>query len=464
MSDPLDLLRAANPVAEPRAFAIATRRRMIDAIVTHQPTSEGGWVAGLLRRLSRRRLYVIVVAAVLAAGCTAGAVAVLRGEQSAPLSGALPGPPGGKYSFSVIPSLGAGTVGWCIGEETQTPPPTLRELASKLTSDLQGIRANDEAKLRQGHLSLARRRQLTRYVETAIPNARRPLPPARYRSSPLLREFARLADGLGEGTGVCGEAAMRGRPIIDAMTAGGSGHQVGLYLTAPDVAAVRISPAVTVLTAANSQLPDGYRYAVVVEPKGRSGPVAGSGPWPVAALNRNGRVIPARLVLPSEGETTVSWQAQRGRLAVGPPARSTMPPPAACEIDPRGLAGAKLYYGAVVVHVHGEPQLEGDPYVSCAYMQLYYRGYTVQAAVLLDARHPGQLPALVPDSVAVRSQPNTVNEPQRSVQQPITARRIGDAWLAVETLSHQGSSTLTERLTVLNKLTACIRLQGTLCS
>ena len=112
MSDPLELLRAANPVAEPRAFAAATQRQMIDAIVTHQPTGGGGWVARLLRRVSRRRLYVIVVAAVLAAGCTAGAVAVLHGEQSAPLSGALPGPPGGKYSFSVIPSLGAGTVGW----------------------------------------------------------------------------------------------------------------------------------------------------------------------------------------------------------------------------------------------------------------------------------------------------------------------------------------------------------------
>jgi hypothetical protein len=462
MSDPLELLRAANPVAEPRAFASATRRRMIDAIVTHQPSSEGGWVAGLLRRLSRRRLYVIVVAAVLAAGCTAGAVAVLRGEQSAPLSGALPGPPGGKYRFSVIPSLGAGTVGWCIGEETQTPPPTLRELASKLRSDIEQTLAHYEAELKQGHLRPARRRQLTRYVETAIPNVLRSLTPAHYRSSPLLREFARVASA-GEGTGVCGEAAMRGRPIIDAMTAGGSRHQVGLYLTAPDVAAVRISPAGTVLTAANSQLPDGYRYAVVIEPKGRSGPVAGSGPWPVAALNRNGRVIPARLVLPSEGEMTVSWQAQRGRSAVGPPARSNTPAPAACEIDPRGLAGAKLYYGAVVVHVHGQPQLDGDPYVSCAYMQLYYRGYTVQAAVLLDARHPGQLPALLPDSVTVRSQPDTVDEPQRSVQQPITARRIGNGWLVVESISRQGSSTLTERLAVLNKLTACVQLHQTLC-
>jgi hypothetical protein len=462
MSDPLDLLRAANPVAEPRAFASATRRRMIDAIVAHEPISEGGWVARVLRRLSRRRLYVIVVAAVLAAGCTAGAVAVLRGEPSAPLSGALPGPPGGKYSFSVIPSLGAGTVGWCIGEETQTPPRTLRELASKLRADLDQALARFEAELMHDHLSPARRRQVTGYVDTVIPDYLRSLTPARYRSSPLLREFARAAP-TGEGTGDCGVAAALDRPIIDAMTAGRSGHQVGLYLTAPTVAAVRISPSVTVLTAANSQLPDGYRYAVVVEPRGRSGPAGGSGPWPVAALNRNGRVIPVRLALPSEGETTVSWQAERGRSAVGSPARHKTPPPAACEINPRGLAGAKLYYGAVVVHVHAQPQLEGEPYVSCAYMQLYYRGYTVQAAVLLDARHPGQLPALMPDSVTVRSQPDTVNEPQRSVQQPITARRIGDAWLAVETLSRQGSSTLTERLAVLNKLTTCVRLHGTLC-
>ena len=130
MSDPLDLLRAANPVPVPRAFASATQRRMIDAILTHERT---GRVSALLGRLSRRRLYLIAVTAVLAAGCTAGAVAVLHGESSAPLSGALPGPPGGRYSFSAIPSLGAGTVGWCIGEETQTPPPTLRALARKLS-------------------------------------------------------------------------------------------------------------------------------------------------------------------------------------------------------------------------------------------------------------------------------------------------------------------------------------------
>jgi hypothetical protein len=461
MSDPLDLLRAANPVAEPRAFGGVTRQRMIDAIVTHQPTSDGGWVARLVRWLSRRRLYVIVVAAVLAAGCTAGAVAVLHGEQSAPLSGALPGPPGGEYSFSVIPSLGAGTVGWCIGEETQTRPPTLLALARKLRSDLEQALLRYETELKQGHVSRARRRQLTRYVETAIPKALRSLTPARYRSSPLLREFAR-AFPTGEGTGLCAVAAALDRPIVDAMTAGGSAHKVGLYLTAPEVAAVRISPSLTVLTAASSQLPDGYRYAVVVEPKGSPGPVAGSGPWPVAALNRDGRVIPARLV-PGEAEMTVFWQAHHGPSTIGPSAARSTPPPAACEIDPRGLEGAKLYYGAVVVHVHGQPQLEGDPYLSCAYTQLYYRGYTVQAAVLLDARHPGRLPALLPDSVAVLSQPNTVNEPQRSVQQPITARRIGDAWLVVETLSHQGSSTLSERLVVLNKLTACTRLHGTLC-
>jgi hypothetical protein len=266
----------------------------------------------------------------------------------------------------------------------------------------------------------------------------------------------------GEGAGVCGDAAMRDRPIVAAMTAGGSRRHVGLYLTAPDVAAVRISRAVTVLTSASSQLPDGYRFAVVVEPKGGSAPVAGSGPWPVAALSRSGRLIPSRPVT-SEGEAAVAWQRRHGRSAVGSRAPRTKPPPAACEIDPRGLSSASLYYGSVVVHIHGSPQLEGEPYLSCAYMQLYYRGYTVQAAVLLDARQPGQLPALLPDSVAVGSHPETVNEPERSVQQPITGRRIGNAWLVVESIDHNGASSLAERLAVLNKLTACVRLHGTPC-
>ena len=247
------------------------------------------------------------------------------------------------------------------------------------------------------------------------------------------------------------------------MTAGGSGRHVGLYLTAPNVAAVRVSRTVTVLTSASSQLPDGYRFAVVVEPKGHSGPAAGSGPWHVEPLDSSGRPIASRGVRPSEGETAVFWQRRRGRSALGPSTPNTTPPPAACEIDTRGLAGARLYYGSVVVHVHGQPQLDGAPYLSCAYTQLYYRGYTVQAAVLLDARHPGALPAPLPDSVAVRSQPKTRNEPQRSTQQPITGRRIGDAWLVVESMSHHGSSTLAERLAVLDKLTACVRVHGSMC-
>lgn len=228
------------------------------------------------------------------------------------------------------------------------------------------------------------------------------------------------------------------------------------------MAAVRISPTLTILTRADPQLPDGYRFAVVVEPKRRSGPVAGSGPWPVAALSRSGHVIPARFV-PAERETAVPWQRHHGRSTLGQRARRSTPPPGACEIDPRGLSRATLYYGSVVVHVHPSGRLEGDPYLSCAYMQLYYRGYTVQIAVLLDARDPGRVPALLPGSAALRSQPGTVNDPARSGQQPITARRIGNAWLVVESINRKGSSSLSERLAVLDRLTACVRPHGTPC-
>ncbi|MGH2849214.1 MAG: hypothetical protein ACRDLP_01200 [Solirubrobacteraceae bacterium] len=461
MSDSLELLRAANPIPAPQSFASATRHRMVAAIVAHDPASQEGRFARLRRRLSRRRLYLIAVAAVLAAGGTAGAVAVLHDEQSAPLSGALPGPPGGRYSFSVIPSLGAGAIGWCIDEETQMPAPTLRELARRLRSYLEQALTKVRAELTRGHVSAARRQQLRRYVTTTIPDALRSLTPTRYRSSSLLHEFARSVP-TGAGSGVCGDASMRGRPIVAAMRAGGSGRHVGLYLTASDVAAVRISPTVTILTRADPQLPDGYRFAVVDEPKGRAAPVAGSGPWAVAALSASGHVIPARFV-PGEGEIAVPWRRRHGRATVGEPTPRTKPPPAACEIDPRGLSNATLYYGSVVVHVRGSARLEGDPYLSCAYMQLYYRGYTVQAAVLLDARNPGRPPALLPGSVTLRSRPGTVNEPPRSGQQPITARRIGNAWLVVESINRGGSSSLSERLAVLDRLTACVRPHGTPC-
>jgi hypothetical protein len=95
--------------------------------------------------------------------------------------------------------------------------------------------------------------------------------------------------------------------------------------------------------------------------------------------------------------------------------------------------------------------------LSCAYTEFAYNGYGVQTAILLDARQPGSHPAGLPNATPVRGRRATFNE--RAIQahgtQYITGRRVGNAWLVVES-----ASPLPERLAVLDRLSTCVRITG----
>jgi hypothetical protein len=300
--------------------------------------------------------------------------------------------------------------------------------------------------------------------------------------------LAQLAySGGGEGVnGTCG-APLKERPIITFSSGesyisasrygGGTGTNTTTIaaVTTPQVAAVRISPKLTILTRSDPALPNGYRIAVVIHETtndngGKNVGTVLTPPFTWVALAGDGHVIPTSLRRPSIArlhaqlsphDSATYWQTGPTH-GVGPQPKLHTAPAGACEIDGSALAGARPSFGEVVEHVHGFPNLAAKTYLSCAYTWLSYHGYGMQAAILLDAQHPGSAPAPLPDAKVVSRNPTVVNEPagiSNGTSNFITARRLGDAWFLVES-----SSTLAARLAALHTLSACVSLTPTPCA
>jgi hypothetical protein len=106
-----------------------------------------------------------------------------------------------------------------------------------------------------------------------------------------------------------------------------------------------------------------------------------------------------------------------------------------------------------VQRIRGFPQLVGDTYLSCANTALLYQGKLIIAAILVDAQHPGERPAPLPDASEISRQPQLFTVPIGT--ETLTARRVADTWLVIET-----SAAVPTRVAVLRALGACIRLSG----
>jgi hypothetical protein len=446
-----------------------------------------GRVAVALRRLGRRRLFIITALGVLLAG-SAAALGVVESQPSAPLSGgaSVGSGPGAsplrpaRYSVSVTPNLTAGAASWCITERIQYPTGIPFGNALALRTLLVDARAFVERSIAAqevgnqipfGHtippLTPARAKAAERAVDMRVARLLKGLlQPARVRETPGFQRPYRaflgrfVPHGLASAGSSCGNVTTAGNPFVAAN--GSTGGVVGaavasaVYVTTPQVAYVRMSPTLTVRTRADRQLPDGFRVAVAVE-QTQTGSGQRQTPAPVA-LDRNGDVIPTHPNRVRPRDSAVFWQASptHGVHAPRSPARER-PPAAACEIDTSALPGVDLFFGEVVQRLHGFPQLTSRTFLSCAFTEFAYGGYGIQAAILLDARHPGTLPAPLPNSTVARAHPEVLSEPavQVSGTQFITGRRVGDAWLVVES-----AGPLRQRLAVLDSLGACVRLSG----
>jgi hypothetical protein len=424
--DPVDLVRSANPVpdssADPRsALTPPARWRQVERILATDPDSrERVTWAAVARpgwRHGARALALLAFVALLTGAAAAAAVLLGGAHSSAPLSGALPelrqSLGSTSYRIGFTPDISGGHVGWSLGH---------------------------------GH-------------------------------------FERLYGGGASG---CGRGPTVAEPFIDADVVGGSGgregrhfsYQIAYYLTAPQVAAVRALPTLTIRTRPEPRLPGGYRVAVGFPQVEHGGSPQAIGAFKPVALAANGRELAARRLqggIPWVPDPTVSWQRspQVGLqilFAIPRPAGRARgqrvlvrrrPPAGPCAIDSSRLPGAQQQLGNVVLRVRPVPQVIGRAYLSCIDTEITDRGWAADVALLLDAHHPGISPAPLPGATPVAGHPGVVNE-QGGIFGDITGRRVGDAWLVVESRSRLAlrTSALAQRLAMLDALRTCVRLNG----
>jgi hypothetical protein len=93
-------------------------------------------------------------------------------------------------------------------------------------------------------------------------------------------------------------------------------------------------------------------------------------------------------------------------------------------------------------------QIIGRAFLSCVDTEYYLHGWPLDAAILLDAAHPGSSPAAIAGLKAVPGAPGFFNGPG-DFHGDLTATRHGNAWLVVA-----GGSGPAQRILVLRHLTA----------
>jgi hypothetical protein len=333
-------------------------------------------------RWRRSRPLAVLVAGVLLAGGAASATVLLSSQPSAPLVGAL-GP--SQYAIDMSPYLNAGETGWCVG-----------------------VISTERLRFR----------------------------------------------GWSEGCG-----GTPGAPIVaESFEAPEPKHAtLNWAITTAAAAAVRFGDHV-VRTRSEPRLPDGFRAAVEIVPPGNgSGPGTQresirlhgphgtvevvSHPRPVEALDAHGKAIdnPApQIALPG---STPSWFHKTVYWA--PP---QAPPNRPCAIHSGPLAGPEPQWGSVAIEIRPVVGVPGSAFVSCADTEFYWHHWPLEAAVLLDAAHPGREPAAFPQMRPVSGHPGVFDAPG-GVQGHLTGRRIPGAWLVV-----QGGDSLEQRLAILNDL------------
>jgi hypothetical protein len=142
----------------------------------------------------------------------------------------------------------------------------------------------------------------------------------------------------------------------------------------------------------------------------------------------------------SAGLPTSGWQTPQ------------QPPAGVCSLTVNRLPGLHPRFGHVVTSVTSTPGIAGGGFASCVDTEYSLARSSLDAAILLDAAQQGwAAPAALPNAIPVRAHPGLFSAP--GWNGPILARRVGDAWLAVE-----GGASLRQRELVLSHLRASVRL------
>ena len=142
-------------------------------------------------------------------------------------------------------------------------------------------------------------------------------------------------------------------------------------------------------------------------------------------------------------------------LASLPRVQSSQPPrpsPASpCRLQASGLPGLSAQWSHVASAIRPYPaQVIGRAFFSCVNVEYYLHGWPLDAAILLDAAHPGSPPAPIPDLAPASAMRGFFNGPGAFKGQ-LSATRAGNAWLVVA-----GGSGVAQRVTLLAHLTATV--------
>jgi hypothetical protein len=235
-----------------------------------------------------------------------------------------------------------------------------------------------------------------------------------------------------------------------AMQMSGESASTGRYsivvVTTPQVAAILVNDRRRVPTVALPGLPYGLRAAriqlrvprtlrpirVTSTPALRH--VVPRPPEPtIMALDRQGRPIPNRVVRERIERPDIS-----GR---GP-----------CSLRAGGLPGLAPQWSHVASAIRPFPgKLVGRAFFSCIDTEYYLKHWPLDAAILLDAAHPGAVPAAIPGLTPVPGAPGFFNGPG-DFKGELTATRNDSTWLVVA-----GGRNLAQRIEVLRHLTPTVK-------
>jgi hypothetical protein len=247
------------------------------------------------------------------------------------------------------------------------------------------------------------------------------------------------------GTSACGGIATTSKPFLMVQGFGecSSRYSTTIAVTIPQVAAIRVDGQSRIPTTPLPGLPYGLRGARIVT---ASEPCTPSGRLPrrdpsaptLTALDVRGRPIP-------QGHSAkIPFQA-----AVRSWRYPSRPPRGACSLSASGLTGLSARGGQVASAIQPFPgQIVGHAFLPCIATMYQLQGMPLKAMIVLDAQHPGTLPAAIPGFKPVPHASGLFGEGGS-----LTARRSGDAWLVVG----QGSG-LTQRINLLRHLTVTMSL------
>jgi hypothetical protein len=246
----------------------------------------------------------------------------------------------------------------------------------------------------------------------------------------------------GGSRGTCDPLPTRAHPFME----GGTGWSLGeraattVVVTAPAVAQVRFEGGLRAPTVPMASLPYGMRVAILHTPHS---------PRPrairvLATLGASGQTL-SRSPDYGDGIPFHDWGGRQGS------------PRGSCELRLSAGSHATPEWGQVGLAIHPYPgAIVGGGFLSCADTEYYVPGRGMRAAVLLDAQHPNaSVPAPIPGLVAVPQVPGYFNaNPDEGLQEPLTARREGDAWVVV---AGGGRDAEAARIGLLEHLAATIR-------